>query len=65
MPFYLDYGSYTVRVILNGATVVETQVNLTPETPFQKIDLSRFPPPLTTTTPTTRSPSSVAPGVGR
>jgi hypothetical protein len=45
LPFYLDYGVYSVRVTLNGATVVDTQVDLTPKDPYQKINLAQFPPP--------------------
>ena len=66
IPFYLDYGIYNVRVTLNGATVMTTEVDLRREAPYQKIDLSRFPPPLTTTTPTTSiSSASALPGEGR
>jgi hypothetical protein len=64
IPFYLDYGLYSVRVTLNGATMLETQVELTPTEPAKKIDLSQFPAPLpmtTTTAPATSRPSSALP----
>src|SRR6476620_3242047 len=56
IPFYLDYGVYSVRVTLNGATLLETQVELTPQEPGRKIDLSQFPVPVmnTTTSATTK-----------
>ena len=66
VPFYLDYGAYSVRVTLNGATVADTQVDLTPKDPYQKINLAQFPPPLATsnrtksTMPSADSPDSPA-----
>ena len=57
IPFYLDYGRYSVRVTLKDATVLDTQVELTHDAPAKKIDLSQFPlppaPSATTTAPTT------------
>jgi hypothetical protein len=66
LPFYLDYGVYSVRVTLNGATVVDTQVDLTPKDPYQKINLAQFPAPTgastrrKTTMPSSDEPDSPA-----
>ena len=62
LPFYLDYGVYSVRVTLNGAPVVDTQVDLTPKDPYQKINLAQFPAPLAASTRAkTTMPASDAP----
>jgi hypothetical protein len=53
IPFYLDYGRYTVRVTMNDVAVVETEVVLDHAKPYQKIDLKDVQPPVPTTTPTT------------
>jgi hypothetical protein len=45
IPFYLDYGTYDVRVTLNEATVTEAVIVLTRERPWQRIDLSPLPLP--------------------
>jgi hypothetical protein len=65
VPFYLDYGAYSVRVTLNGSTVADTQVDLTPKLPYQKINLAQFPPPPIATSNRTNStmPSSDSPAV--
>ena len=55
IPFYLEYGVYAVRMTLNGATVVETDVNLDEKKPYQRLDLTRVSAPLpsaATTSPT-------------
>ncbi|MEA2708220.1 MAG: hypothetical protein QOF78_821 [Phycisphaerales bacterium] len=57
IPFYLDYGRYSVRVAMNGVQFVDTEINLTHDRPGQRLDLSQFPPPpaWATTQPTTSS----------
>ena len=56
IPFYLDYGTYKVSVTMDGASVVETEVTLDHNRPYQKIDLNDVPPP-PASTGTTRSSS--------
>jgi hypothetical protein len=60
IPFYLDYGTYTVRVTMNAVAIVETEVTLDHNRPYQKIDLKdvQAPPP---PAPTTSSSSSSTP----
>jgi hypothetical protein len=45
IPFYLDYGRYTVRVTMNDVAVVDTEVVLDHAKPYQKIDLKDVQPP--------------------
>ena len=63
IPFYLDYGTYMVRVTMNGVAIVETEVTLDHNRPYQKIDLKdvQAPPPPPPPAPTTSSSSSTTP----
>ena len=58
IPFYLEYGTYKVSVTMNDVPVVETEVLLDHNKPYQKIDLKDVPSPVPTTSGATtpRSP---------
>jgi hypothetical protein len=45
LPFYLQYGNYTVRVTLKEHELLRTEVELTREQPGRRLDLSKLPPP--------------------
>ena len=46
IPFYLEYGTYRVRITMNGAGIGETEVVLSEDDPYQKLDLKDLAPPL-------------------
>lgn len=56
IPFYLDYGTYSVQVAMDPEQepFVNTEVTLTRENPGRRLDLSTVTPP----PPSPRSPST-------
>ncbi len=62
MPFYLEYGTYNVRVTLKDATVFESEIKLDQERPYQRLDLTRagVPSGATVSGSSTTSPAARA-----
>jgi hypothetical protein len=55
LPFYLDPGTYQVRVMMNGEQIFQTEVTL-PIRYLQRLDLTKLEPPAASSrapTPTT------------
>jgi hypothetical protein len=63
IPFYLDYGTYTVRVTMNGETVVDTEVVLDQKMPYQRLDLTQLQLPASSSA-TSSPPSPPSPSWG-
>jgi len=63
IPFYLDYGTYSVRISMNDATLFERELTFDHDKPYQRLDLSQFSPssPSTRSAPATSSSSWLAP----
>ncbi len=49
LPFYLDRGTYTLTVTMNGETIYHLDFNIAADY-MQQVDLSKFRPPSPTTT---------------
>jgi hypothetical protein len=67
IPFYLEYGKYSVRLTMNGATIYENEVVFDETKPYQRLDLTHYTPPHTprAATSPSSSPSWLAtPGSG-
>ena len=45
IPFYLDYGTYSVRVTMNDAVVFESDVVFDEDRSYRRLDLTQYTPP--------------------
>jgi hypothetical protein len=61
LPFYLKYGTYSVRVTMGDQELLKANVELTKDEPGRRLDLSKLPPPTLLARPTTMPESSTPP----